>query len=110
MSRYEDLAEKWLNGTITPEEEKEISDWFNSNTEQLDVPYTYASGIEDLRSRMLAKINERRERQRPPVRRIQFLRRIAAAAAILLVLSTGAYFLLNHNHKNAMTIAGTRYT
>ena len=80
--RYLELAEKWLNGTITPEEEKEFADWYNAGQDEtVFLPAAFAPGREALRERILQNIRQRR--QTKTVRRPVYWR-VAAAAAILL--------------------------
>lgn len=56
--RYLDLAEKWMTGRITPEEEAEFAAWYNAGQ---DTPVTvsgkFARDESQQRERMLATIN-----------------------------------------------------
>jgi ferric-dicitrate binding protein FerR (iron transport regulator) len=89
--RYLELAEKWVNGTITPEEEREYAQWFNDFPEDagLDVPPELATSREAHRQLLLRRINQVRRPAIPlylrPVRRL-------AAAAILLLLAGGVWW------------------
>ena len=91
--RYEALAEKWLNGTITPAEEKEFADWYNNNTDEpLQVPADFAMSEEAHRQRILQNIQRLRSKAVKPISiQRRWFTRIAAAAAILILISTGAY-------------------
>jgi transmembrane sensor len=93
--RYAILAEKWLNGTITPGEEKEYADWYNSLSadDKVEVPFEWAADREEHRKKLLALIMEKRGRIVPL--RTKVLRGVAAAAAILIVV-LGAYKLVQN--------------
>jgi transmembrane sensor len=86
--RYLELAEKWLNGTITPEEEKEYNDWYNSIEpgERLHVPAEFAMSRHEHRNKLLNQINKNRTGSHRLKQRA-FIR-VAAAAIIILVCGT----------------------
>lgn len=43
-SNYQELAEKWLNGTITPEEEIVFNEWYHSSHDSpVQIPVEFAS-------------------------------------------------------------------
>lgn len=90
--RYLELAEKWLNGTITPEEEKEYNDWYNSIEpgERLHVPAEFAMSPQEHRNKLLNQINKNRTRTHRLKQRT-FLR--VAAAAIFILLCGTIYWL-----------------
>jgi len=84
--RYLELAEKWLNGTITPEEEKEFAAWYNAGQDEtVFLPPVFAPGREALRERILRNIEQRRETK--VIRRPRYWRMAAAAAVILLIVA-----------------------
>lgn len=93
--RYLLLAEKWLNGTITPAEEEEYAAWYNNISEDdvLHVPANIATDREAHRKRVLQQINARRTPVVPLKSRSPLLRRLAAAAAVLLITSSVLYIL-----------------
>lgn len=94
-NRYLQLADKWLNGSITPEEKAEFMDWYNSREEELpvEIPFAFAKDEGEHRDRILTKIMAR---QQPVavVKKMAPIRRWWAAAAVVLLLATGAYFLV----------------
>ncbi len=54
--RYLELAEKWMNGTITHEEEVEFARWYNSgNNDDLVLSEEFAANKEELQERILQK-------------------------------------------------------
>jgi len=95
--RYQELAVKWLDGSITPEEEKEFADWYNAGLDKpLLVPESFASSQEMQRQRLLNKIREEIGTQTPKFRKQVSWPKWAAAAAVSLgIISLGAYFWAN---------------
>jgi transmembrane sensor len=93
--RYLELAEKWLNGTISSEEEKEYADWYNTITPDahLEVPAEIATDREQHRRKILRQINY----QRVPV--IQMYKKVlqcVSVAAIILLMAGSSYFYFRH--------------
>jgi transmembrane sensor len=91
--RLLELEEKWFNHTITPEEAQEYADWYNAHQEDpIIIPESFAANDAVLEARILKRI---RSRTKPaPVRTLY--RRVAVAAAILLLAGAGAYYITNH--------------
>ena len=86
------LAEKWLNGTITQEEERLFNQWYDQNLDQDIIMETADENPEAFRERVLARIKTTiREGQQPAYSIGRRILRIAAAAAVLL-LAGSAYF------------------
>ncbi len=57
--RYQELAEKWLNNTISPQESEEFLQWYNSGQDSdVYIPRDYAEGDQDLKKRIFAEINQ----------------------------------------------------
>jgi len=91
--RYYELAEKWLNGTISPDEEQEFAQWYNAGqSEPIRVSADFAANEGVQRERMMAAINRAGHNKVIKLRRAV---KWVAAAAILLVMSTAGYFWLN---------------
>lgn len=86
--RYLLLAEKWLTGTITPEEEQEYAQWYNNFENEA---ITIAGSREELRDKLLMNINSKRMPAKQPIR-LTLMR--AAAAVILITASVTSYFLI----------------
>ncbi len=93
---YLELAEKWLLGTITPDEMQEYARWYNSIEPDatLDIPASIAGNTEAYRLQLLQKINARRlaSRESGLHRRMLIRRSSWAAAAILILLMTSLYY------------------
>lgn len=90
--RYQELAEKWLNNTISPQETEEFLQWYNSGQENdIYIPGDYADSDQELKRRIFAEINQSISE---PVSfssyRVQSW--FAAAAVIIAVFVAGLYF------------------
>lgn len=102
--RYQYLASKWLNGTITESEKMEFSQWYNShNDEETLIPTSFATDEEELRERILLKV---KQGTRPSIsRRIALYssRRLAIAASLVLFLFCGVGYFLHLRLDNDQT-------
>jgi len=92
---YMKLAEKWLNGTISPEEEAIFSEWYNENQDGvIQIPQAVAGNEKELAESMFKQIERRRRKAvvRPiyqtPLFRI-------AAAIIVIVMGMVLYNTVN---------------
>ena len=84
-NRHEELASKWINGTITPEEKLEFSAWYNDYPDdRTSLSESFADDEEQLKARILANV-----RKGMGKKRFQLRRAIAVAAAIALVATAG---------------------
>ncbi|HVZ97065.1 MAG TPA: FecR domain-containing protein, partial [Chitinophagaceae bacterium] len=101
---YYELARRWAEGTITPEEAKEYIEWFNQDDhEPLYIPPGFAGSREELNHRMLAIIQKSIEEQAPVISINKYRRaRWVAAASIALLIAVGSYFFF-FNHKSQIT-------
>ncbi|NLR67846.1 DUF4974 domain-containing protein [Chitinophaga varians] len=92
-SRYEELAEKWLKGTITPEEAEEYAAWYNAGQDApVDIPASFAANEAEHEERIWRKITARtgfrdHTATAAPLRR----RRWWAAAAVTAAIVTAGY-------------------
>lgn len=78
------LAKKWLDGTITPEEEREYADWYNRAEGTLDIP----EDREAYKARLLTGIREGMEKQRKT-------HRLWWSAAAAVALAAVAFAILH---------------
>jgi transmembrane sensor len=90
--RYQELAEKWLNNTISPQENEEFLQWYNNGQENdIYVPRDYADSDQELKRRIFAEINQSiSEPVTSSSYRVQSW--FAAAAVIIAVFAAGLYF------------------
>lgn len=92
--RLQELEEKWLNNTITPEEAREYAEWYNRHQDDpVHIPASFATDEAAHEERILQQIRRRTGLEPAvvhPRRRPVYW---AAAAAVLVLLATGAYFL-----------------
>lgn len=92
-TRYQILAQKWLAGTITPEEKKEFAEWYNQNQDtDILVPESFGLDEREHKTRLFANIQSQIKASRK-TKVLPFFRPSIAAAVLLLLLGTGAYFL-----------------
>jgi transmembrane sensor len=92
--RYYELAEKWLNGTITKEEMTEFSEWYDSNESPiLDIPEKFASSEEELGQRILGKILTRQKKRDPFTLKKANRLKWAAASVLILVAFASLFYL-----------------
>ena len=113
-----ELAEKWINGSITEAEKKEFIAWYNQfDDTELSLSPAYAPAIKLLKQEMLDTIRQRiaREEQRqeagfptldrafPKPGRVLGMKRLtfAGVAAIFLVIAAGAVILLLQGKANS---------
>ncbi|HJT74183.1 MAG TPA: FecR domain-containing protein [Chitinophaga sp.] len=90
-SYYRELAEKWQNGIITPEERRILEEWYNQGQDEpVHIPPHFAKGEEEHKHRMLTSIRKKIAAQQKPVRRYWY----AAAAILLLCSIAGGYWLM----------------
>src|SRR5690606_21543765 len=85
--RYHELAEKWLNGSITAEEQEEFSRWYHTGQEkEVHPPEDFANNEEVLKRRIFSGIKKKiSNKKKPGFNRFQW--RYAAAAVTVLMLS-----------------------
>lgn len=87
--RYQELASKWLDKTITAEEEVEFANWYNRDQDlELDIPEAFVNNEDWHKSRMFKKIQQEIQ----PKRSFLIRYRIAIAAILLISLSCGLFF------------------
>lgn len=88
--RYQELAYKWLNNTISHEEKEEFSAWYNSGQDEtFNIYENYALDDEEIKRRIFKRINKGISTRS----KIFHLSRVwYSAAAVILILSSGLYF------------------
>lgn len=96
---YQQLAEKWLTGKITPEEEKEFSEWYNRNQDlPLNIPADIAGSDQEMHDRILFKIRAGIKTGQPGrTGRISY--RLIAACSALFLVSFFIYFMVSKPHQ-----------
>jgi ferric-dicitrate binding protein FerR (iron transport regulator) len=96
IKKYQQLAEKWMNGTITPEEEREFAQWYNEDqNKEIEVPRSFVPGEEEHGQRILQQIHSLRAMAEssmtaepfPARRRIRVGTWLAAASVLLILVS-----------------------
>jgi len=92
---YQELASKWLNGTISREEMVEFSAWYNQQEDELVVPSHFvrneAEHKQRIRRKIQAAIQEQSMHHR--AKRKQLVWKLAVAATVLIVCGVAAFWL-----------------
>lgn len=92
---------KYLEGTATPEEKEQINRWYSSfNDEVVEVPSNNLNMEEEIDTRLKLRLTEMMDNSYEKEIKIYTLRkrlllRIASAAAVIFIISIGAYFYLH---------------
>lgn len=93
--RYQELAVKWLNNTINPDEREEFAQWYNAGQDNdIHLPENFAGSEKDLKKRIYSRIDNRLVIHHRKGSNL-FQRWYSVAAIILIILSTGLYFYSN---------------
>lgn len=96
------LAEKWISGTITPEERTRLFEWYDRfDDTRLTIEGSEATTFGRLKQEMLQDI---RHKIKPPAR-VRRLNRVSVAAAALLLLAPGAWLALHSRTTARLAIA-----
>jgi transmembrane sensor len=103
-NRYQELAKKWLNKTITPDEQAEFAAWYNADQDiPVDIPSAFAENEEVLRERILNKINRDIEKHNKRFKIIIPVWLRVAAGILLLAGCFMSYYV--HAHKKIKQFA-----
>lgn len=88
-----ELAHKWKNGKLSPEELAEFDTWYNSSVDDLlELPEGYAESPLDIRDRMMEAILFRVHEIQQPKKTRKLWLLMAAAASIILAVGIGLIF------------------
>lgn len=110
QKRLQQLAEKWKNGTISPAEQIEFNQWYDSFDDSILEDQEAQESVSELKARMYARIlsaenieltaamaEQHRDAKVLPIAKptkpISFWISIAAAAAIFIAIGTALIFL-----------------
>jgi hypothetical protein len=99
--RYQELAEKWLNHSISEEESEELFQWYNNAQENdIYIPRDYAENDQELKKRIFSQINH--TISEPSLSSSNnFQNWFAAAAAIIIaVISFSLFFSSESDEKH----------
>lgn len=105
--RLAELEQKWLNGTISAEERLEYARWYNDIDEDdpLFIPIDFASGAEELRTRILSNILETKSKTLLLSRRKKMIQWMSAAAVLVLGILSYYYWFNDIQEKPVKAIA-----
>jgi transmembrane sensor len=104
-----ELSEKLLNGTITPEERKRLFEWYDGFEDgELVLDPGQARVFQQMKEGMLEEV--RREMPTAALRRLSW-RRVAVAAAVLVLVAGAGYFFMKDGRAGvAVAAAGPGVT
>jgi transmembrane sensor len=92
IERYEYLASKWRDKTITTAEERELFDWLNAfDNDDLNVPASFFESEEELKSEIYRHIGGKLGLVGQP-KKVRLWPRIAVAAAAVAAIVVGVWF------------------
>lgn len=98
--RYQQLAGKWLDGSISPEEEREFAEWYNSGQDaSVHVSASHGTSPEEQSSRIYRQIHQRVSPSRFTVFGWSGGRWVAAAASVVLLLGVFYFFVLRKSEQ-----------
>jgi transmembrane sensor len=99
--RYRELAKKWLNNTITPDEQAEFSAWYNAGQDiPVEIPSAFAENEDVLKERIFNKINSVIKKSSSPARKI-ISTWLSIAAGILLFAGCFICYYAYIHHRQA---------
>lgn len=102
--RYKELATKWLNNTITPEEQSEFAAWYNADQDlPIEIPLSFAENDEELKARILDKINAGIKKDNSG--KTALLKWLSIAASFLLLSALGTVYIITTKTPKPITIA-----
>jgi ferric-dicitrate binding protein FerR (iron transport regulator) len=103
--RMMELAEKWLDGSITEQEKAEFTEWYNQFNDELATVRVSPHVLQrDMLKDILARVHA--ERLQPPpmaTRPVKQWMRYAAVAIGLFLISSAGYFLLHKKGARLLT-------
>jgi len=107
-NRYHELAKKWLNKTITTDEQAEFAAWYNSDQDSpVEIPLAFAENEEALRERILDKIN--RDIKQDTRKKIIIPRWLSMAATILVFAGCFMYYYARtHHHTKPLALSNRK--
>jgi ferric-dicitrate binding protein FerR (iron transport regulator) len=100
-ARYQELADKWVQGTLSPAERKELEDWYNAGQDlPVHLPPGFAASEAIQEQQMLQAIREKAGLLAPVIPVQKRWRTIRwAAAAVFLLMSVGTAYFIAHRKK-----------
>lgn len=109
---YELLAEKLLNGTILPDEETILFNWYNSNQDApIEVPTSFAQNSQELKQRIWRNIQKQRtDKRRGIIFMSLFKLRNIAAAIVFLIIGASVIYLSQNKQPEKVVAASINNT
>lgn len=110
MKKIQNLIDKYLDGHITPSEEKELMDWYNrQNNTIVEWPVESPDEEEQIRMRTLLHLQRQMELLGKPQKSSRPMwYRLTAAASVLILFAIGGYFTYSKFYKVPSNIAALK--
>lgn len=103
-NRYEHLAAKFKDGSISASENAEFTEWYNSGQdEEVWIPASFAKDEEWLKKEMFKSIT----RERTLLQRKKMMRRFAVAASVVVVFGLAYLSFFNRHPLEDKIVPGT---
>ncbi len=104
--RLQELAHKWLTGTISREEQQEFDNWFNqtNNDAPISVPDLYAPNEDAHKKQLYANILNRIDDRRP---RRKIIKWLPYAAAMVTAIAAVAWYFAERSPTSKPVISPT---
>jgi ferric-dicitrate binding protein FerR (iron transport regulator) len=100
QERYQQLAKKWLDKTITPAEQSEFAAWYNRDQDDpINIPNSFAADEISHKNRILDKINKLIKYEDRKTANSSLPRWFSVAAAVLLILTIPVIYFHLRNKK-----------
>ncbi|MBN2660462.1 MAG: FecR family protein [Tannerellaceae bacterium] len=111
--KIQELADKWLKGTITEDERQLLEEWYNQKA-KADLRWSLDTDKERLRKRLFQRIMEKIKLEETPVISLhtsknKSLVRWASAAAAVILLGFGLWFVNTRHQPNKQNYANINF-
>lgn len=107
LERYQLLASKWLDGTISKEELAEFAAWYDAHPDQvIEIPEFFAANEEELKRRIFEQVENRIAPSQP---KRTFYKYAAIAAALVLAFLCGFMVWHRTNNDSVAHIVGQQH-
>lgn len=103
-NRLQDLANKWLDGTISDAEKKEFNDWYSFGLEQpVEIPEEFAGSEEEHKNKILDKLHA--DLKLDGKKNVKRFPRYPIAAMLAIFILTGIYLQFKSKHVQFSNLA-----
>jgi len=109
--RYRELAQKWLDGTITSAERQEFAAWYNADQDApVKIPSGFAESEDVLRERILDKINNQIFKTSGSAKKALLWLTSIAASLVVVVIIAAVHFHLKKQQSQSLATSHQKKT